>query len=138
MSHSQSPDAMNLTTFGKGVNHSNVPLLEKNPSWAIPYITVLCICCVTGTFGNTLVIVSILTVKVKWLQFKTSLSKMLVTFGCWKAVFNNIVLSSDSYIKKLGIRLADGRTSSRFSGFIVMHVVLFIMQWKYSHCTGNT
>ncbi|XP_064609462.1 melatonin receptor type 1A-like [Liolophura sinensis] len=54
---------MNLTTFGMGVNHTDVPLLQKNPPLAITYITILSVCGVSGTFGNILVIVSILATK---------------------------------------------------------------------------
>lgn len=53
---------MNLTRFGMNVDKA---LLEKNPALAIPYITFLSICCVTGTFGNILVIVSIVASKVR-------------------------------------------------------------------------
>ncbi|XP_064609463.1 melatonin receptor type 1A-like [Liolophura sinensis] len=54
---------MNLTTFGMRVNHTDVPLLQKNPPLAIAYITILIVCCVCGTLGNILLIVSILATK---------------------------------------------------------------------------
>ena len=46
--------------------------IKENPGAAIPYLTILSICMVTGTFGNVLVICSVLIDKVCYRNFTNS------------------------------------------------------------------
>lgn len=41
-----------------------ISLLERNPALAIPYVTIMTVLTVSGTFGNILVIVAIIKTKV--------------------------------------------------------------------------
>ena len=52
---------MDIAIFPEG-NQSNIgpDFMKENPGAAIPYLTILSICMVAGTFGNLLVICSVL------------------------------------------------------------------------------
>ena len=56
---------MDIAIFPEG-NRSNIgpDFMKENPGAAIPYLTILSICMVAGTFGNLLVICSVLIDKV--------------------------------------------------------------------------
>ena len=65
---------MDIAIFPES-NRSSVghDYMKENPGAAIPYLTIMSICMVSGTFGNLLVICSVLKDKVCTLIFNTKI-----------------------------------------------------------------